>query len=35
LAEATWPAFITVLASPQAQTWVDGLLDELIDEYER
>jgi hypothetical protein len=35
LAEATWPAFITVLASPQAQTWMDGLLDELIDEYER
>jgi len=35
LAEATWPAFIAVLASPQAQTWVDGLLDDLIDEYER
>ena len=35
LADATWPAFTTVLASPQAQTWIDTLLDELIDEYER
>lgn len=35
LAEATWPAFKTVLASPQAQTWMDALLDELLDEYER
>ena len=35
LADATWPAFMTVLASPQAQTWMDTLLDELIDEYER
>jgi hypothetical protein len=26
---------MTVLASPQAQTWMDTLLDELIDEYER
>jgi hypothetical protein len=34
-AEATWPAFATVLASPQAQTWIDSLVDELIDEYER
>jgi hypothetical protein len=35
LADATWPAFTTVLASPQAQTWIDTLVDELIDEYER
>jgi hypothetical protein len=35
LAEATWPAFTTVLASPQAHAWIDTLLDELIDEYER
>jgi hypothetical protein len=35
LADATWPAFIAVLASPQAQAWMDTLLDELIDEYER
>jgi len=24
-----------VLASPQAQAWMDTLLDELIEEYER
>jgi hypothetical protein len=24
-----------VLASPQAQAWMDRLLDELIEEYER
>ena len=35
LADATWPAFIAVLASPQAQAWMDTLLDELIDEYVR
>jgi hypothetical protein len=35
LAEATWPAFTTLLDSPQAQHWMDTLLDELIDEYER
>jgi hypothetical protein len=35
LADATWPAFIAVLASPQAQAWMDTLLDELIEEYER
>jgi hypothetical protein len=35
LADATWPAFTTVLASPQAQAWMDTLLEELIDEYER
>lgn len=34
-AEATWPAFVTVLASPESQTWIDSLVDELIDEYER
>ena len=35
LADATWPAFTAVLASPQAQSWMDVLVDELIDEYER
>jgi len=35
LADATWPAFTTVLASAQAQVWMDTLLDELLDEYER
>jgi hypothetical protein len=35
LADAAWPAFTTVLASPQAQTWMDTIIDELIDEYER
>lgn len=35
LADATWPVFTSVLASPQAQAWTDQLLDELIDEYER
>jgi hypothetical protein len=35
LADATWPVFTSVLASPQAQAWTDQLLDELIEEYER
>jgi len=35
LADATWPAFTTLLASPQAQAWMDTLLDELLDEYEK
>jgi hypothetical protein len=35
LAEATWPAFTALLSSPQVQHWMDTLLDELIDEYER
>ncbi len=35
IAEATWPAFAAVLVSPQAQAWLDRLVDELIDEYER
>jgi hypothetical protein len=35
VADATWPAFTTVLASPQAQAWTDTLLDELLDEYEK
>jgi hypothetical protein len=35
IADATWPAFAGVLASPQAQAWMDSLVDELIDEYER
>ncbi|MDH3652745.1 MAG: hypothetical protein OEN21_00605 [Myxococcales bacterium] len=35
LAEATWPAFTTLLRSPQAEHWTDTLLNELLDEYER
>ncbi|MDB4278847.1 hypothetical protein N9917_04530 [Deltaproteobacteria bacterium] len=35
LADATWPAFTSVLSSMQAQAWMDTLLDELFDEYER
>jgi len=35
LADATWPAFIAVLGSPQGQRWTDTLLDDLIDEFER
>ncbi len=35
LAEATWPAFTALLGSPQAQHWMDTLVDELLDEYER
>jgi hypothetical protein len=35
IADATWPAFIVVLGSPQAQAWTDRLVDELFDEYER
>jgi len=35
LAEATWPAFTALLGSPQAQHWMDTLLDELLDEHER
>lgn len=35
IAEATWPAFTTVLGSPHAQAWLDLVLDELFDEYER
>jgi hypothetical protein len=35
MADATWPAFTVVLASPHAQQWMGGLLDELLDEYER
>jgi len=35
LAEATWPAFTSLLVSPQAEHWMDTLIDELIDEYER
>lgn len=35
LADATWPAFTALLGSPQVQTWMDTLLDELLDEYER
>jgi hypothetical protein len=35
LADATWPVFANVVASPQAQEWMGALLDELLDEYER
>lgn len=35
LADASWPAFRMVVRSPQAQAWMDSLLDELLDEYER
>ncbi len=35
LANATWPAFTTVVESPQAQEWIDTLVDELIGEYDR
>jgi hypothetical protein len=35
LADATWPAFTNVLGSPQARAWMDRLLDELLDEYEK
>ena len=35
LAKATWPAFRAVLTSPRAQSWMDALLDELIEEYDR
>lgn len=34
LADASWPAFTTILDSPGVQTWMDTLLDELIDQYE-
>ncbi len=35
LADATWPAFMTIVAGPGVQSWVDELVDELIDEFER
>ena len=35
IADATWPAFMAVFRSPHAQAWIDSLVDELIDEYER
>lgn len=35
LAEASWHVFTTVLCSAQAQSWMDSLLDELLEEYER
>jgi hypothetical protein len=34
LADAAWPAFTTLILSPQAQDWMDQLLGELLDEYE-
>ena len=35
LADAGWPAFRTLLSSSHAQTWLDTLVDELLDEAER
>ena len=35
LANASWPLFSAVLAGPHAQQWIDVLVDELVDEYER
>lgn len=35
LADATWQARTSIVTSPALQTWMDELLDELIDEYER
>ena len=35
LADATWPVFTSVLRSPHARAWVDSLVDEMLDEYER
>lgn len=35
LAEATWPALTTMLDSPRAHRWIDSLVDELVDEYDR
>jgi hypothetical protein len=35
LADATWPVFVNVVASTQAQEWMDALLADLLDEYER
>lgn len=31
LADASWPAFRSLVESPYAQRWLDGLLDELLD----
>ena len=35
LAEATWPALTTILHSLPARIWMDTLLDELMEEYDR
>lgn len=35
LAAASWPALTTLLQSPQARTWIDNLVDELVEEYDR
>ena len=35
MADATWPVFANVVASTQAQKWMDALLADLLDEYER
>lgn len=34
LADATWPAWKSVVASPGVTVYLDGLVDELIDAYE-
>ena len=31
LADASWPAFRSLIESPYAQRWMDGLVDELLD----
>ena len=33
MADATWPVFANVVASTQAQQWMDSLLADLLDEY--
>jgi hypothetical protein len=35
LADATWPAYVAAVTSPGAQRFMDGIVDGLIDEYER
>lgn len=35
LAEASWPLLTHVLQGPQARSWMDTLVDELVEEHER
>lgn len=35
MADATWPVLTALVASKEALRWMDTLVDELIDEYER
>lgn len=35
MADASWPAFKTMLNSPAVVRWMDEVLDELLEEYER